>query len=94
MSTAGQIGHGIAIAQGIREAAPVVRLVDSLGYDEASESWLFGKFGYTSTGKRITANSYGYFEEILVRCRVDKEEKLLDQFEEQPLKPALDDRRG
>ncbi|MEK9763323.1 MAG: hypothetical protein VW729_11640, partial [Deltaproteobacteria bacterium] len=72
-----------------REAAPVVRLVDSLGYDEASESWLFGKFGYTSTGQRITANSYGYFEEILVRCRVDKEEKLLDQFEEQPLKPAL-----
>ena len=24
MSTVGQIGHGIAIAQGIREAAPVV----------------------------------------------------------------------
>ena len=72
-----------------REVSPVVRLVDSLGYDEASESWLFGKFGYTSAGQRITANSYGYFEEILVRCRVDKEEKLLDQFEEQPLKPAL-----
>ena len=55
-----------------RDKAPVVRLVDRLGYDPKSNCWLFGRFLYTNEGRRVEANKEGYFERQEVRCKTSE----------------------
>ena len=55
-----------------REKSPVVRMVDRLGYDKKSDCWLFGRFLYTSQGKRVEANEFGYFDQQEVRSKTSE----------------------
>ena len=55
-----------------RDKAPVVRLVDRLGYDPKSSCWLFGRFLYTNEGRRVEANDEVYFPQQGVRCKTSE----------------------
>jgi hypothetical protein len=55
-----------------REKTPVVRMVDRLGYDKKSDCWLFGRFLYTSQGKRVEANEFGFFDQQEVRSKTSE----------------------
>ena len=51
-----------------KQKAPVVRLVDRLGYDPQSGCYLFGKRAYDQKGQRIEANDKGFFPGLGLRC--------------------------
>ena len=51
-----------------KQKAPVVRLVDRLGYDPQSGCYLFGKVAYDQKGQRIAANDKGFFPGLGLRC--------------------------
>ena len=67
--------------------APVVRLVDRLGYDQKSGSWLFGRFLYTNQGQRVEANKEGYFQQQEVRCKTS--EIITDTYKPAELKNTI-----
>ena len=54
-----------------KQYAPTIRLVDRIGYDPISQSWIFGKFLYDKNGKRHQSNADGYFPKQAVRCRTE-----------------------
>ena len=70
-----------------RHIAPVVRLVDRLGYDQKSGSWLFGRFLYTNQGQRVEANKEGYFQRQEVRCKTS--EIITDTYKPAELKNTI-----
>ncbi len=70
-----------------REKSPVVRMVDRLGYDKKSDCWLFGRFLYTSQGKRVEANEFGYFDQQQVRSKTS--ESIIDVIKPSDLKQAI-----
>ena len=73
-----------------KQNAPVVRLVDRLGYDPQSGCYLFGKIAYDQKGQRIAANDKGFFPGLGLRCSSSELiEYNLDNPDSIDLKPII-----
>lgn len=63
-----------------RQNAPVVRVIDKIGYDERSGCYVFGKFLYDGKGKRHEVNDNQYFDTEKLSCKFT--EAVITGFEE------------